>query len=527
MVKHCCWGTCRSDSRYADREYMSGTTWIPFPKPFSQPDKCRRWVDLCGRKGFSVAKVNKGTYICSKHFIEGKPTSDHPDPLPAVGTSYDIQRAKKRKRRVLIRSSANKATGADNKKKKRESIELAEHTESVEEAVLIENMEVAANEVSIVEDDSVETSHDHDENTHSVVKEEDIPLADHAYCTPHYKILNACSIGCQTDITLADLSRYDNIHMKDEGSMRRSFIMADVLKDDKSCKFYTGISLAVFYLLWNCLKLKASRLSYWRGSDTNMNNTNARRKGRKRLLTCMEEFVMTLMRARRGIDTTTLGAMFGVQPGTVSKIFTTWISFLRLELKFLVSWPTKDQIRKRLPKCCKYFPNTKCIIDCTEYFVQKPSLPSSQRITWSSYKHHNTFKSLVAITPTGSFCFVSDLFTGSISDKRIVEESGFLNHIERGDDIMADRGFLIRGNLALKGATLNIPPFSCNKQLSGVAVTKTRRIARARIHVERAIGRLKCFNVLQGVIPLKVKPIIDQVVFVCAALCNLDKQLVK
>lgn len=37
---------------------------------------------------------------------------------------------------------------------------------------------------------------------------------------------------------------------------------------------------------------------------------------------------------------------------------------------------------------------------------------------------------------------------------------------------MADRGFLIRANLALKGATLNISPFAFNKQLSGMAVTK-------------------------------------------------------
>lgn len=53
---------------------------------------------------------------------------------------------------------------------------------------------------------------------------------------------------------------------------------------------------------------------------------------------------------------------------------------------------------------------------------------------------------------------MSDLITGSISDKRIVEESGFVDNIERGDD----RGFLIRVNLALKGATLNIPPFAFN-----------------------------------------------------------------
>lgn len=55
-------------------------------------------------------------------------------------------------------------------------------------------------------------------------------------------------------------------------------------------------------------------------------------------------------------------------------------------------------------------------------------------------------KSLVATTPKGSFCnwFLSNLFTGSISDKHIVEESGFLDIIERGDGIMPDRGFLIK-----------------------------------------------------------------------------------
>lgn len=50
--------------------------------------------------------------------------------------------------------------------------------------------------------------------------------------------------------------------------------------------------------------------------------------------------------------------------------------------------------------------------------------------------------------------------------------------------------WLIRDMLARSYATLNIPPFLIGKQMSGKAVTKTRRIASARIHVERAIGRV-------------------------------------
>lgn len=237
--------------------------------------------------------------------------------------------------------------------------------------------------------------------------------------------------------------------------------------------------------------------------------------------------MLVLVRLRRGFDVEVLGDLFGIHASNISRIFITWINFLYLELKFLIAWPSKEQVKSTLPKQFKYFPKTRAIIDCTEFFIQKPSLPSSQRVTWSQYKHHNTFKSLVGISPTGAFTFISKLFTGSISDRRIVEESGFVNKLEYGDDIMADRGFLIRDLLARNYATLNIPPFSMGKQMTGKAVTKTRRIASARIHVERAIGRLKNFKILQGIIPLKLHAVLDQIVIVCATLCNLDYKLVK
>ena len=93
----------------------------------------------------------------------------------------------------------------------------------------------------------------------------------------------------------------------------------------------------------------------------------------------------------------------------------------------------------------------------------------------------------------------------SISDRKTVELSGFLDKDELGDDVMADRGFIIRDLVTLQRATLNIPPFAMGKQLSSRAVTKTRRIASARIHVENAIGRLKSFKILH--LPSGLQPI--------------------
>ena len=154
--------------------------------------------------------------------------------------------------------------------------------------------------------------------------------------------------------------------------------------------------------------------------------------------------------------------------------------------------------------------------------MQRASSTAAQRKTWSSYKHRNTLKLLLACTPSGTITFVSKLYTGNISDKNIVSKSGFLDLIKPEDNVVADRGFLIRDLLAIRGATLNIPPFSHGKQLSMHATTLTRRIARARIVVERAIGRLKEFQMLQGNIPMNTLSTIDAAVNVAACLSNMQ-----
>jgi hypothetical protein len=44
---------------------------------------------------------------------------------------------------------------------------------------------------------------------------------------------------------------------------------------------------------------------------------------------------------------------------------------------------------------------------------------------YSDYKSSTTFKALIGCDPSWSIIFISELFTGSISDKMICEESGF------------------------------------------------------------------------------------------------------
>ena len=56
---------------------------------------------------------------------------------------------------------------------------------------------------------------------------------------------------------------------------------------------------------------------------------------------------------------------------------------------------------------------------------------------------------------------------------------------------MADRGFDIEEDLP-PNVTLNIPPFlNCKNQLSLEEEVATRKVASVRVHVERAIARIK------------------------------------
>ena len=56
----------------------------------------------------------------------------------------------------------------------------------------------------------------------------------------------------------------------------------------------------------------------------------------------------------------------------------------------------------------------------------------------------------MGIAPSLAVIFVSQLYDGSISDKEIVNKSGFLKKElwSDGDSVMADRGFTIHDELA-------------------------------------------------------------------------------
>ncbi|KAI8484569.1 hypothetical protein Bbelb_376760 [Branchiostoma belcheri] len=106
-------------------------------------------------------------------------------------------------------------------------------------------------------------------------------------------------------------------------------------------------------------------------------------------------------------------------------------------------------------------------------------------------------KILIGITPNGHISFVSKTYGGRASDVFITRDSGFLELVEANDVIMADRGFPIQEDLLLRHATLEIPPAAQgNRQMTRDKVGKTKKVANLRIHVQRAINRIKDFKIL-------------------------------
>jgi len=68
--------------------------------------------------------------------------------------------------------------------------------------------------------------------------------------------------------------------------------------------------------------------------------------------------------------------------------------------------------------------------------------------------------------------------------------------------LAADKGFLIQDILAPLGVRLNVPPLlRSDSQMASEDAILTKKITQLRVHMERPIGRVKNFHILQNVLP--------------------------
>ena len=227
----------------------------------------------------------------------------------------------------------------------------------------------------------------------------------------------------------------------------------------------------------------------------------------------MDQFFLFLHKIILGTFDGELAEKFNISLSTVSRIIINWANLLYVILGSRKIWPSQAQVKKYLSADFKkYFPNTRVILDCTEICTRNPSSLVIKSQMSSQYESRPTFKALFSITPAGAVSFVSSLYTGCASDKYITSNCGVLNLLEPLDAVIVDKGFLIEDLLEPLGYTLIIPPFlSANDQFDEEEVRKMNEIVSLRVHVERAIRRVKEYDIFDKVIPLNLAGSINQI----------------
>lgn len=242
--------------------------------------------------------------------------------------------------------------------------------------------------------------------------------------------------------------------------------------------------------------------------------------------------LLCLMKIKLNRTFSQLSDDFDLSVTQASNIFNNNMPGIVKVLSSFVKQFSSTSIKKNVPIAFRHrYNQVTCIIDCLEIEIQKPSKAMHQALTWSEYKKTNTIKYLVSCTPDGLVNFVSNGYAGRISDVSLLEESLFLESLNPGSYILADRGFKnVESFLSQKGFFLLRPPsVHTGMKLSKKEVKQTKQIASLRIHIERVIRRLREFSILKmhTVVNTNLIGILDLCIKTACALINLQDSLIK
>jgi DDE superfamily endonuclease len=131
----------------------------------------------------------------------------------------------------------------------------------------------------------------------------------------------------------------------------------------------------------------------------------------------------------------------------------------------IVYWPDCEQLFRTMCMSFRiHFGTSVAVIkNCFEIFIERPSNLQAQSETWSAYKHGNTAKYLISLTPQGMISFISVGYGGCGSDKFLTKDCGLLKDLQPGDVVLADRGFNLSDSVSVLGARSYLPAFTRGK----------------------------------------------------------------
>ena len=469
-----------------------------FPGKLKKPDDRARWIKAINRADpkqlWKLLEPTPAHVVCSEHFVDGAPSVANPDP--------SIFPISKKHKRAESDPTARKARAVARDGKKATIVRETHHEEPVPDADVEENKE---------------------RKQHPAVTVETL------------KFLIVILLGIIRKVKQENLTLKQKLKLHKcvkKPIMERPLHDA-ILSTDSDTLFFTGLrTKSLFNKYCDYIFPYVSRR--WLGAARTKTEPIAKRclfspkkRGPMRQLCPQQEFLLTLMRLRLGLTHQDLAKRFGISTTLASRIFHSWLGAMAKTIGCLVRWFPKENIHATMPDRFRRLPDLRAILDCTEIFIDTPKDPTLQNLTWSSYKHHNTAKLLIAVTPNSQISFISEMYGGKTSDKEITLDSGLLNLLDTNDMILVDKGFQIKNECNERNIQLNIPAGLRGKvQMTKVAVERTKRVATLRILVEQVIGRLRRFKILNNISVTEI-PSLRKIVCVCAGMCNMMEPIYK
>ena len=442
----------------------------------------------------------RGSRVCSRHFIDGRPTETHPDPEIELGhNKYTPTKSRPKRKRCETMTGPAESAQTENVNNHRTSGEGQSSSNPSRSLAVVLRFIVYV--LLLI-----------NRKLRSKLHEFELIVNDHKNVIKGLKAKNA--------VLVAKIKQLQTEN-------RSKSVFDDMVTSDADVKFFTGIpGVALFNKLHAICEPYVVRK--WCGKKKMSMHASTRSKKssktfqKRKKLSSKDEFFLVFLRLRLGLLSYHLAKMFKISRSHVSQIFSSWLTCIDKIFANLLFWPSKDHVHATTPARFRAIPNLRAIIDCSEIFIETPKDPKLQAATWSDYKHHNTMKYLIAVAPNSMITYVSPLYTGRSSDKEITLHCGFLDKLDMYDVLQADKGFNILPDCESRLITLHVPPGKRGQaQMSSACVTKTKRNANLRILVEQVIRRQKSFHAMKHEMSVSQINMGDKILRVISAVCNL------
>ena len=300
--------------------------------------------------------------------------------------------------------------------------------------------------------------------------------------------------------------RWEMSYLKTFGQLAdlesHEFTYTNLKKFDQKFSYVCGLSVSEFDIVMECLEPYTHLLK-----DCGLKTVSSKTYDLR------TQFLIVLTICRHAIDIKFMAFILNTSESIVQRLFSGWSIFTASVFNKIDLRPGHGFLLQKMPESfvTTGHGHTDLVIDATEFKFQCATNYEINSLMFSHYKNTHTGKALIGIAAHGMGILFSDVYPGSISDSDITEKAGILNLIEEEHELMSDRGFAVQELCSIKGIFLNRPKQKDEDQFTQQEVHRNFDIASTRIHVERFIGRVRDWRILNKVWPMNQMDLLSPV----------------